>query len=281
MSQDVIRLSSPATAEFWKIPVCYEDEHLLALDKPARLLTSPDRFDPNRPNLMKLLHTGIAQGAGWAVRRGLKYLANAHRLDDETTGILLLAKNKPALISLANQFGIVNQSKTFLALVQGSPAEDAFGVEAALGPDPFRAGYVRVDPKHGKKAITQFQVRERFRGFTWIECHPATARPHQIRVHLRHLNLPLAGDLLYGGQPLLLSRLKPHYRLKPNKPEHPLIGRVALHAIELAVTHPANGSPVTLRVPLPRDLDVALKYLRIFAAVPPSGPSGLSSAVSQ
>jgi len=100
-----IKLSSQATRDFWEIPILYEDEHLLALDKPSGLLTSPDRDDPNRPNLMKLLHAGIADGKTWAKERGLAYLMNAHRLDVETSGIILLAKSKPVLVELANLFG--------------------------------------------------------------------------------------------------------------------------------------------------------------------------------
>src|SRR5688572_32307615 len=92
-----IKLSSPETREFWEIPVLFEDEHLLAISKPARLLTSPDRYDPNRPNLMRLLHDGITANKPWARERTLAYLSNAHRLDFETSGVLLLAKNKPAL----------------------------------------------------------------------------------------------------------------------------------------------------------------------------------------
>ena len=81
-----IKLSSPGTGEFWKVPVLYEDDLLFALEKPAKLLTSPDRYDPNRPNLMKLLHRDIERGAPWARERNLVYLANAHRLDFETSG---------------------------------------------------------------------------------------------------------------------------------------------------------------------------------------------------
>src|SRR5436190_9902586 len=103
--QAAIKLSSPGTQEFWEIPVLFEDEHLLAINKPASLLTSPDRYDANRPNLMRLLHEGIAQAKPWAKERGLTYLSNAHRLDFETTGILLLAKNKAALVKLADMFG--------------------------------------------------------------------------------------------------------------------------------------------------------------------------------
>src|SRR5215471_10809214 len=99
-----IKLSSPATREFWEIPVLYEDEHLLAVDKPSGLLVSPDRYDPNRPNLMKLLHSAIVAGKPWASQRRLTYLMNAHRLDFETSGVILLAKDKPVLVKLANAF---------------------------------------------------------------------------------------------------------------------------------------------------------------------------------
>src|ERR1051326_8122741 len=97
----VIKLSSPSTQEFWEIPVLYEDEHLLALDKPAGLLTSPDRYDSQRPNLMKLLHAGIAESKPWAREHRLTYLSNAHRLDFDTSGVILLAKNKETLVQLA------------------------------------------------------------------------------------------------------------------------------------------------------------------------------------
>ena len=90
----VIKLSSPGTQEYWEIPVLYEDQDLLAVEKPSRLLTSPDRYDSQRPNLMKLLHAGIAEVKPWARERQLIYLMNAHRLDFETSGIILLAKNK-------------------------------------------------------------------------------------------------------------------------------------------------------------------------------------------
>src|SRR5262245_44050702 len=116
-----IKLSSPPTQEFCEIPVIFEDEHLLAINKPARLLTSPDRYDPDRPNLMKLLHRGIAEQKPWATARGLSYLANAHRLDFNTTGVLLLAKNKPVLIKLADLFNAEKPVKTYVALVTGTP----------------------------------------------------------------------------------------------------------------------------------------------------------------
>ncbi len=270
----VIKLSSPATHEFWEIPVLFEDEHLLALDKPAGLLTSPDRYDALRPNLMKLLHTAIASGKPWARERHLDYLSNAHRLDFETSGVILLAKNKPVLVALANLFGTEKPAKKYLALVRGEIVQEKFEVDAKLAPHPVKIGLMRVDPKNGKKSKTIFEVLENFPrfGYALLRCEPVTGRTHQIRVHAAHAGLKIVGDELYGGKPLWLSRLKTDYRLKPGQEERPLVSRVALHAEELQVPHPVTGEMVKITAPWPKDLKVAVKYLRQYsnsAAVPP------------
>ena len=260
-----VKLSSPLTREFWSIPVLYEDEHLLALDKPAGLLTSPDRYDPNRPNLMKLLHAGIERGAPWARARSWSYLMNAHRLDFETSGVILLARSKPVLVELANLFGTGKPLKTYIALVHGVPAKPTFEVDAKLAPHPAKVGMMRVDPKHGKKSRTQFDVIEQFQAHALMKCAPLTGRTHQIRVHLRHAGLVIVGDALYGGGPLLLSRLKAGYRLKPGQTERPLMGRTGLHAEQLSLPHPVTGAWLSIAAPWPRDLSVAVKYLRRYA----------------
>lgn len=265
LENPVIKLSSPATREFWEIPVVFEDADLLALSKPSGLLTSPDRYDPNRPNLMKLLHEGIAENKPWARERGLTYLSNAHRLDFETSGVILLAKNKPVLVQLADLFGSEKPVKKYVALVQGAPVEDAFEIDAKLAPHPIRVGLMRVDPKNGKKSITKFSVLEKFSRWTLMRCEPLTGRTHQIRIHLRHAGIPIVGDELYGGKPLWLSRLKPNYRLKPGREERPLMARVALHAEQLELKHPLTGETVSISAPWPKDLTVAVKYLRQFA----------------
>jgi RluA family pseudouridine synthase len=261
-----IKLSAPETEEFWKVPVLYEDDALFALEKPPRLLTSPDRYDPNRPNLMRILHRDIERGAPWAKERNLSYLANAHRLDFETSGVLLLAKSKTALVALVDQFGGNRVAKRYVALVQGTPPEDSFGTEAKLAPHPVKLGLMRVDPKHGKQSQTNFEVVEKFVGFTLLRCAPLTGRTHQIRVHLAHLHLPIVGDELYGGAPLLLSNLKRDYRPPKTGHEQPLIARVALHAESLVVEHPETRQPVPITAPWPNDLEVGLKYLRKFAS---------------
>jgi len=262
-----IKLSSPATREFWEIPILFEDEHLLALDKPARLLTSPDRFDLERPSLMQLLHAGIAAGKPWARERSLTYLSNAHRLDSDTSGILLFAKSKPVLVALADLFGSEKPARKYQALVRGTPPEEKFEVDAPLSPHLHKPGLMRVDPATGKKSKTRFEVLEDFprHGYVLLQCEPFTARSHQIRVHLRHVDLPVVGDELYGGKSLWLSRLKQDYRLKPGREERPLISRVALHAVELALPHPVTKETVLIKCETPKDFKVALKYLRQYS----------------
>jgi 23S rRNA pseudouridine1911/1915/1917 synthase len=260
-----IKLSSPATDEFWEITVLFEDEHLLALDKPAGLLTSPDRFDLQRPSLMKLLHAAVADGKSWAKQRGLAYLNIAHRLDIETSGVILLARSKPVLVALANLFGAETPGRRSIALVQGTPMEDKFEVNAKIAPHPLQPGLCLVDTRGGKKAHTAFEVVERFSGYALVNCQSLTDRTHQVRVHLRHAGLPVVGDAVYGGRPLLLSRLKRTYRLKPGHTERPLISRAAVHAEQLTLPHPVTGQTVTITAPWPRHLKVAVKYLREFA----------------
>ncbi|MEO6182498.1 MAG: RluA family pseudouridine synthase [Verrucomicrobiota bacterium] len=261
---DVIKLSSPATHDFWEVPVLFEDEYLLALSKPARLLTSADRYNPDRPNLMKLLHRDIERGAPWAKKRtGLTYLMNAHRLDFETTGIILLAKTKPVLVALANQFGSEKPLKTYAALVRGSMHQDTFDVNAKIAPHPVKLGQMRIDEANGKRSRTEFTVRERFKGYSLLECRPLTVRTDQIRVHLQHLGLPILGDSIYGGSQLLLSSLKKDFHLKPKKVERPLISTLALHAEKLGLAHPVTESEISIEAPWPKDLKVAVKYLRL------------------
>jgi 23S rRNA-/tRNA-specific pseudouridylate synthase len=311
-----IKLSAPATHEFWEIPVLYDDAHLLALDKPSGLLSVPDHAQPDRPSLMTLLHAGIERGAPWAAAASLTYLRPAHRLDCETTGVLLLARTKPVLIALLNLFGMDKPGRIHVALVRGAPAEAQFTLEAKLAPihrplgtpaslpasgesaslpagmpalpvaqfrgeareeglepaRPTRVGLMRIDPRRGKRSLTNFAVRERFSGFTLLQCELLTDRPQQVRAHLHSLRLPVVGDALYGGKPLWLSRLKRDYRLKPGHTERPLIAQPALHAESLTLPHPVTGAPLTITAPWPKDLTVAVKYLRRYAPDTPATP---------
>jgi 23S rRNA-/tRNA-specific pseudouridylate synthase len=185
--------------------------------------------------------------------------------------VILLAKSKSVLVKLADLFGAEKPGKRYVALVQGTPTGERFEVDAKLAPHPFKVGLMRVDPKKGKRARTLFETLETFSGYTLLKCEPLTDRTHQVRAHLRHVKLPIVGDELYGGRPLLLSRLKRDYRLKAGKTEKPLMARVALHAEELTLPHPVTNDPLTITAPWPKDLEVAVKYLQRYAKVEPSG----------
>ena len=180
--------------------------------------------------------------------------------------MLLLAKSKQVLVELANQFGTNKPELKHLALVRGVPRADQFEVDARLASHPTIPGMIWVDSRAGKRSQTRILVAEHFSGYALLHCFPVTGRTHQIRVHARHAGLPLVGDAFYGGKPLLLSRLKSDYRLKPGRTERPLLARVALHAEQLTLPHPVTGQMLTITAPCPKDLRVALKYLREFGA---------------
>jgi 23S rRNA-/tRNA-specific pseudouridylate synthase len=262
-----IKLSSPSTREFWEIPVLFEDEYLLGLDKPVGLPLTDTQ--PDKPALMPLLHAAIGAGKSWAMERKLDFLSHTHRLDPEASGVVLLAKTKAALTALGDRFGGESPGRTCLALVYGTPRAAEFEVNARLSPHPEIPEQSRLDLKEGKKSCTRFRVGEMFTGFALMQCEPVTDRPQQARLHLRHAGLRVVGDALHGGGPLYLSRLKHDYRLKPGREERPLLDRVSLHADSIHLPHPVTGAPLTITAPWPKDLKVAVKYLRQYAAGTP------------
>jgi RluA family pseudouridine synthase len=261
-----IKLSAGSGGGFWEVPVLFEDNHLLALDKPAGLLTSPDPESPQQPSLLKLLHAGIAESKPWALQCGLQYVMNAHRLDFETSGVILFARNKEVLLHLADLFGSEKPINSCVALVRGAPKEETFTIDAALAPHPGKPGFMRIDIKDGKRSRTSFVILERFAGYALVKCQPLTSRTHQVRVHLQRAGLPVVADPMYGGGVLFLSQLKRGYRARKGGPERPLIGRVALHAERLELPHPVGGGMLAISAPWPKDLTVAVKYLRLFAS---------------
>ncbi|MBI5771753.1 MAG: RluA family pseudouridine synthase [Verrucomicrobia bacterium] len=267
-------------------PVIFEDDSLVAFDKPSGLLVAPDRWDKAREHLMALVHAHPRYGRG---------VANVHRLDADTSGLLLCAKTKPALDYLSGQFQSKTVRKTYHAFVVVLPPEQAmkvvapirddagwlpgeFAVDLALGADEANPGRMRVFKKRGgKDCTTEFRTLERFGGgrsapgasFAFVECRPLTGRTHQLRVHLAAAGAPILNDAFYGTPDitLRLSDLKRGY--KGRDEEKPLLGRLALHATELTLAHPLTREPVTLRAPLPHEFEIALKYLRKFAAARP------------
>jgi 23S rRNA-/tRNA-specific pseudouridylate synthase len=275
-------------------PIVFEDDVLIAFDKPSGLLVAPDRWDKTRENLMGLVHAHPRFGHG---------VANVHRLDADTSGLLLCAKTKPALDFLTGQFQSKTVEKKYHAFAVVLPPEhamkvaapvrdaagglpDTFMVEAALGEDERNPGRMRVfKGRGGKECVTEFRTLERFRGssrppprggpasvvaasgYAYLECRPLTGRTHQLRVHLAFAGAPILNDPFYGTPDvtLRLSDLKRGY--KGREQEKPLIGRLALHASELTLRHPTTREPFTLQAPSPHEFEVALKYLRKFAAL--------------
>lgn len=262
MQITTIRLAGPEPRQSWEIPVLFEDEHLLALDKPAGLASIPDSAEPALPSLLSLLHAGVAEGKTWASQRGLSYVMNAHRLDAEVSGVLLLARSKEVLVQLTNQFGSEKPLLEYVALVKAGPLEAPPEVEGAIAPHRFKPGLMQVDPHHGKKAHTSFEALERLGRYLLLKCAPVPDRPHQVRVHLRRARMPALGDRAYGGRLLMLSSLKPQYRLKGDHIERPLIQLPAVHAAAIEIKHPVSGESLRIEAPLPKDLRVAIKYLK-------------------
>ncbi len=222
---------------------------MLAVNKPAGLLCVPGRYDKAEANLWDLLRSA----------RALPDLTNPHRLDRYTSGVMIFTKTIEAYRSVTEQFRERQTRKIYTALCRGDAVAQT--IDLPIGERPDTPGLSRIDHKHGKPSRTHLRVVERYRGYSLLEVEIETGRQHQIRVHLQAVGHPLVGDADYGGAPLLLSQLKRDYRAKAGEAERPLLARPALHAAEITLADPA----VTIRAPLPKDLVVALKYLRRYA----------------
>jgi 23S rRNA pseudouridine955/2504/2580 synthase len=225
------------------LPVVFEDEHLLVVDKPAGMAA----------------HGGSGVSFGVierlrAARPQQPFLELAHRLDRDTSGLLVLAKSRRALLQLHAMLRQGEVEKRYLALVAGRWLNDRQHVKLALSKVGGGAGKVRVDAEGGSAAHTVFELRERFRQFSLLEAELRTGRTHQIRVHLAHIGFPIAGDDKYGDFELnrRLARGECGARL----------ARMFLHAWKLRLPHPVSGEPVALESRLPPECDTLLEALR-------------------
>lgn len=240
-------------------PVLFEDDALIAFDKPSGMRMSLDRKDRSKENLLEQVRAKIGDG-----------VANVHRIDDEASGLVLYAKTKPSLDFISGQFQSKTVIKLYRALVVGVPAADEFTVDFVLKEDEAKPGTMCVVKKHGLASETAFTVKEKYpqpgerASYVYVECRPLTGRMHQIRVHLAASGTPVLNDPIYGNETqLMLSDLKRGYKGRTD--EKPLISRLALHAGGLTFTHPVTREKMTLTSPLPKDFAVALKYLDKFA----------------
>jgi len=183
------------------IPILFEDRTVLAMDKPAGWMLIPFTWQRTNRNLQAAIESSIAAGHFWARSRNVRYLRHVHRLDAETTGILLFAKSAGALEGVGRLFEQRKVEKTYLAVVGGVPEQESWNCRLPLGPDPVRHGRMRIDAQSGKPAETSFRVLNTVANRTLLECRPVTGRTHQIRIHLQSAGLTILGDPLYGPGP--------------------------------------------------------------------------------
>ena len=182
------------------IRILYEDRAVIAVDKPPGWLLVPDTWQRTSRNLQAAITSSIAGGDFWARSRGLKFLRYVHRLDAETSGVLLFAKSPGAVEVFSDLFETRRMEKMYLAVTPVAPLEMEWICRLALVPDPLRPGRMIVDKQEGKPSETRFRVVEKIPGLTLIECEPLTGRTHQIRVHLAESGCPIVSDELYGRQ---------------------------------------------------------------------------------
>ncbi|SMG40530.1 23S rRNA pseudouridine955/2504/2580 synthase [Marivirga sericea] len=182
-----------------------------------------------------------------------------HRLDKETSGVLLVAKNPEAYRNASMQFEHRQVEKIYNAIVDG--LHQFKDEEVNLPLHTTASGYVKISHRQGKAAKTIFNTVETFKKHSLIACKPETGRMHQIRVHLASLNASITGDETYGGQSLYLSSFKKNFIIGKQKEEQPLIKRFALHAVSICLTD-VKGQIISVEAPYPKDIEVALKQLR-------------------
>ncbi|HEX2814297.1 MAG TPA: RluA family pseudouridine synthase [Sphingopyxis sp.] len=250
-----VRLPAPAPAhniaQDMNLVIAYEDEHLIVVDKPAGMVVHPAAGNLDGTMVNALLHhcAGQLSGVGGVARPGI-----VHRIDKDTSGLIVAAKHDKAHEGLAKQFAAHSIDRRYLALATGRPMPANGTVDAALGRSATnRKKMAVVAAGRGKHAITHYRTIEPLKGATLVECRLETGRTHQVRVHMAHIGHPLVGDPVYGRVKKPLSEL-----LKARN-----FARQALHAAHLGFIHPVTGNPIALDSELPPDMRELLDELRV------------------
>ena len=230
-----------ATAQDIPLEVAYEDEDVIVVNKPVGMVVHPAPGHPDGTLVNALLyHCGNSlSGINGKLRPGI-----VHRIDRDTSGLIIAAKNDAAHLSLAAQLEDHSLRREYHAVAVGGFREDSGTVDAPIARHPVDRKRMAIDPK-GRRAVTHWQVLERYSGYTYLKCNLETGRTHQIRVHLSSIGHPLLGDTVYGNK----------------KPVPGLAGQ-CLHAKALTFVHPRTGEEITVDCPLPDWFQATLEKLR-------------------
>jgi 23S rRNA pseudouridine1911/1915/1917 synthase len=254
------------------LAVIYEDESITVVNKPANMVTHPARgnWKGTLVNALQFHYDNLSMIAG-ENRPGI-----VHRLDRDTTGLLVVCKDEQAHRKLALQFEMREVHKEYLALVSGLPQRHSDYIEQPIGFHPVNRQKmaIRIPADGGKSAVTYYEVRERFRSFALVSCQPRTGRTHQIRIHLTHVGHPIVADKMYSGRDrLLLGDVLTADQERIWSGADPLdavlIERQALHAHRLQFRHPLTGAELDLTAPLPDDFQRTLDALRKYQPTKP------------
>lgn len=246
-ADEVVQITPPVEEEFQIVPedipldIRYEDHDLLIVNKPRGLV----------------VHPGPGYSSGTLVNALLYYCKNelstiagmerpgiVHRIDKDTSGLLVVAKNDQIHQALSEQFKRHEMERIYTAIVEGLIPHQSGTIEAPIGRDPVQRTRRKVDVDKGRTAITHFTVRKKISNYTWVDCRLETGRTHQIRVHMKYIGYPIVGDRIYGS----------------HRTQHLMTGQ-ALHAKELRLIHPRTQKPIHVTAELPEDFKNLLKKI--------------------
>jgi 23S rRNA pseudouridine1911/1915/1917 synthase len=247
------------------VAIVYQDDDLLIIDKPAGLVVHPSPGHGSGTLVNALLALGPEAGGGFGGIAGVQRPGIVHRLDRDTSGLLMVARTDAAQHSLMAQLKARRVKKTYLALVLGEVSAEVGRIEAPIGRDTRHRTKMAV-VADGRASTTGYRVRERFRGWTLLELDLVTGRTHQIRVHLEAIGHPIAGDPVYGTG---TSRKGPRVTGDAEPLE-----RLFLHAWRLQLTSPSSGELIRAEAPLPDELESVLEAMRDTGTAALSGPEG-------